>query len=81
MKILSALYGCSRGGKDVTGIVQGLVGNGNDDIKATNANMGGDPCKGHDKFLAIKYKLNESDTDDKALVRCIKENETIDLVS
>lgn len=76
IKVISALYGCSRAGVDVTNTVQKLVDNGNDDIKVTNENMGGDPCQGHDKFFAIRYKLENSEE----LIRCVKENETIDLV-
>jgi hypothetical protein len=76
IKISSALYGCSRGGADVTDAVQNLVNNGNDDVKVTNQNMGGDPAQGHDKFFSVKYML-ENGTE---CIKCCKENETLDLV-
>jgi hypothetical protein len=53
--ITKAVYGKEGQGRDVTRRLNNMIQNNTLDVKVTNDNMGGDPNKGADKRLKVKY--------------------------
>jgi hypothetical protein len=76
--IISAVYGTSTAGIDVTQICQTLVDTGNDDITANNATFT-DPDVGATKSFAILYSNPVLNSGNPIALGC-QENNTLDLV-
>ena len=76
--ILSAMYGTTNSGYDVTAACQALVNNDNDDITASNA-LEGDPDPGVTKTFGILYSDPNLNNGNPIALGC-QENDTLDLV-
>lgn len=77
--ILAAVYASNNKGVDVTSVVANLTSTGNDDIPATNAEMGVDPDPGSPKYLMIWYTAPGLNNGNPVALAC-SEGTTIDLI-
>lgn len=77
--IISAVYGTTSAGIDVTQICQNLVSNGNDDIDVSNTTFGKDPDPGVQKSFAILYSNPALNHGNPIALSC-QEGSTLDLV-
>lgn len=76
IKIIAAAYGTASKGADVTAQVKKLVEQGKEEIRITNATLGGDPVPGVRKQFGVVYTF-----EGKQHARCAMEGETVDLVT
>ena len=74
LHINNAIYGKNGRGMNVTNKLRSMIQNNTLNIKVNNANMGGDPNVGADKYLAVKYTYQG-----RAMSKVVKEGDRLQL--
>jgi hypothetical protein len=74
LHINNAIYGKNGRGMNVTNKLRSMIQNNTLNIKVNNANMGGDPNVGADKYLAVKYTYQG-----RSMSKVVKEGDRLQL--
>lgn len=74
LHINNAIYGKDGRGMNVTNKLRSMIQNNSLNIKVNNANMGGDPNVGADKYLKVAYTYQG-----RSMTRKVKEGDRLQL--
>jgi|SRR5664279_4806007 hypothetical protein len=72
--INNAIYGKNGRGMNVTNRIRSLIQNNTVNVKVNNANMGGDPNVGADKYLKVQYTYQG-----RSMTKVVKEGDRLQL--